>query len=58
MHCVPAEAVGLILLLAVLSFTLFMLLSRDAIRAITRRWESRPTWTSKDEAELRDLMRQ
>ncbi|HEV3302234.1 MAG TPA: hypothetical protein VG055_21445 [Planctomycetaceae bacterium] len=57
MHCVPAEAVGLFFLLVVLSFTLFMLLSRDLIRAIARRWESRPTWTEKDEAELRNLMR-
>jgi hypothetical protein len=57
MHCVPAEAVGLFLLLVVLSFTVFMLLTRDAIRAVTRRWESRPIWTVKDDAELRDMIR-
>jgi hypothetical protein len=47
----------LIPLLPFLSFVLFMLLCRDAIRAITRRWDSRPIWTAKDDAELRDLMR-
>jgi len=47
----------LVALLVFLSFVLFMLLCRDAIRAIARRWESRPTWTAKDDAELLHLMR-
>jgi hypothetical protein len=48
----------LVALLVFLSFVLFMLLCRDAIRAIAKRLESRPIWTAKHEIEVRDLMRQ
>jgi hypothetical protein len=45
-------------LVAVYAFVLVMRLFRYAIHAIAKRWESSPTWTAKDDAELRDLMRQ
>jgi hypothetical protein len=57
-HCIPVEPLLLVALLVFLSFVLFMLLCRDAIRAIAKRWESRPIWTAKHEIEVRDLMRQ
>ena len=57
-HCIPVERLLLVALLEFFSFVLFMLLCRDAIRTIARRWESSPAWTAKDDAELRDLMRQ
>lgn len=52
---VPA---GLFLLLIALCFTLFMLMGQSAVRIAAGWFESRPTWTESDDAELRKLMRQ
>jgi hypothetical protein len=43
--------------IAVNAFVLFMRLCRYAIRAVTNRWASRPTWTERHEDERRNLMR-
>jgi hypothetical protein len=45
-------------LVVVYAFVLVMRLFHYAIRAIAKRLESRPIWTTKDEIEVRDLMRQ
>jgi hypothetical protein len=45
-------------MLPFLFFILFMLICRSIIDLSVKRWKSRPTWTAKDDAELRDLMRQ
>ena len=46
------------LMLPFLFFILFMLICRRIVDLSVKRRKSRPTWTTKDDAELRDLMRQ
>jgi membrane protein required for beta-lactamase induction len=45
------------LVLPFLILILFMLICRSSIDLSVKRWKSRPAWSAKDDAELRDLMR-